>query len=239
MPSRRRTKPKKLTQAQIIKALEDPRPRPNEFGYIRVSTDDQSLDMQRDAMLAAGLQDRAIFEDVISGTTEKRPGLRKVFLVVGKGDTLVVWKLDRLGRSLQGVLDTIQRLNDQGCAIRSLTEPIDTSTPIGRAMMSIILVFAQMERELISERTKRGIEAYKARGGKMGPKHAVLDFPKRLALMHELHETGVLYEMEASQFVNMMNEADPDAKKINTRQMFYNWKRKGFKGFTPKGETDV
>lgn len=231
MPSR---KPKKLTQAQIIAALEDPRPRPNEFGYIRVSTEDQKLDMQRDAMLQAGLQDRAIFEDVMSGATMKRPGWERLNKILGKGDTLVVWKLDRLGRSLQGVLNTIKELDDRGVGIRSLTESIDTGSPWGRAMMSIILVFAQMERELISERTKRGIKAYKEAGGKMGPRHSVLDFPKRLERFHELYEAGALSDMEGREFIDAMNEADQDAKQIKSPQMFYQWKKKDFKGYVPR-----
>ena len=199
-------------------------------GYMRVSTDEQEFSLQKDALLKAGVPKDNIFSDKMTGTRMDRAGLRRAIKVCWPGDTIVVWKLDRLGRSVIGVLQQLEELNRLKIGIRSLTEQLDTSTSYGKAMMTIILAFAQMERDMISERTKAGLKAYQARGGKMGPKHSILDNPKRLAKFKSLHKSGQLFLMSGSQIVQAMNDADPKAKPIKGSQVYFNWKRKGFAG---------
>jgi DNA invertase Pin-like site-specific DNA recombinase len=137
------------------------------FGYARVSTDDQSLDLQREALQAAGC-DR-IFEDQgISGADFTRPGLKKILGTLQPGDTLVVWKLDRLGRSLLDLVETINELAGRRIDFFSLTENIDTRSPGGRLMFHIMAALAEFERSLIGERTKAGMKAARAKGHRIG-----------------------------------------------------------------------
>lgn len=139
------------------------------IGYGRVSTLDQSPDLQRQALLKAGVHpDNLHIDEGWSGTIAKRPGLSLAMLDVREGDTLVVWKLDRLGRDMAQLIRNAEHLQEVGVGLRSLTEPIDTSHPMGRAFFFIIGVFAQLERDLISERTAAGIAAAKARGKRFG-----------------------------------------------------------------------
>ncbi|MGR9374922.1 recombinase family protein [Rhizobium leguminosarum] len=136
-------------------------------GYARVSTIEQNLDMQVAALEAAGCSE--IFTDHgLSGADFQRPGLRKALRQVKRGDMLVVWRLDRLGRSLVDLIQTVNGLSRRGCDFRSLTESIDTSSSGGRLVFHMMAAMAEFERAIISERTKAGIEAARARGARIG-----------------------------------------------------------------------
>ena len=128
-----------------------------EFGYARVSTQDQNLELQREALVKAGCQ--RVFEDKISGTRSDRPGLAKALEILRSGDTLVVWKLDRLGRSVKQLVDLVGKLHEQGIHFKSLTDAIDTGTSSGRFFFHVMASLAEMERDLIVERTRAGLAA--------------------------------------------------------------------------------
>lgn len=132
------------------------------IGYVRVSTNDQNTALQRNALECAGCE--LIFEDKMSGKTSDRPGLKKVLRTLSEGDTLVVWKLDRLGRSMRHLVTLIEDLRGRGINFRSLTDSIDTSTPMGRFFFHIMGALAEMERELIVERTRAGLAAAREQG---------------------------------------------------------------------------
>jgi DNA invertase Pin-like site-specific DNA recombinase len=131
------------------------------IGYARVSTLDQNKAMQLDALRAAGCE--RIFEDVTSGAKESRPGLDESLAFARKGDELVVWKLDRVGRSLPHLVKLMAQLGDQGIGFCSVTENIETQTPGGRLVMHMFAALAEFERDLIRERTRSGLEAARAR----------------------------------------------------------------------------
>ena len=138
------------------------------IGYARVSTADQSPDLQRAALKQAGCP--RIFTDRATGAHTQRPELTKCLKVLNEGDTLTVWKLDRLGRSLRDLIGLLDELKARGVAFRSLTEAIDTTTPTGRAMWQMVGILAELERSLIQERTQAGRSAAVARGVTMGRK---------------------------------------------------------------------
>jgi DNA invertase Pin-like site-specific DNA recombinase len=127
-------------------------------GYMRVSSDSdrQTTDLQRDALLSTGVDDRHLFTDRASGARDDRPGLKLCLDYLKPGDTLVVWKLDRLGRSLPHLLDIVARLRENGVSFRSLTEQMDTTTPHGELIFHIFGALAQYERALTRERVKAG-----------------------------------------------------------------------------------
>lgn len=215
-------------------------------GYVRVSTEDQSHALQVDALRGAGVNiDRDLFSDTISGSTMKRPGLKYLLRHLRAGDTLVVWKLDRLGRSLTGVLETIADIETMGIEIISVTEGFDTKTPFGRAMMQIILVFAEMERNMIAERTKAGMKAKRDAdpSWRPGRKHTVLDYPKRLERFHDLFNASFLHEdgsrMSLRQICYELQEADPKAPISDRTNWFSNWKRVNFKGYHPQKDENL
>lgn len=135
-------------------------------GYMRVSSDSdrQSTALQRDALIAAGVDARHLFEDKASGARDDRPGLKTCLVFLKPGDTLVVWKLDRLGRSLPHLLDIVTGLRDGGVAFRSLTEGMDTNTPHGELLFHIFGALAQYERALTRERIQAGLAAARRRG---------------------------------------------------------------------------
>lgn len=143
------------------------------IGYARVSTQDQNLDLQRDALTKIGCQ--RIFEDKISGTRTERPGLAKALEILREGDTLVVWKLDRLGRSVKQLVDLVGQLHKQGVQFRSLTDSIDTGTASGRFFFHVMASLAEMERELTVERTRAGLEIARQLGRKGGRKRRMTD----------------------------------------------------------------
>lgn len=139
------------------------------IGYARVSKNDgsQALDLQKDALKKSGVLNDHIYEDFASGKNDARPGLTSCLKALRKGDTLVVWKLDRLGRSLKHLIDIIEDLKKRTIGFKVLTghgAQIDTTTPNGRMVFGIFAVLAEFERELISERTKAGLASARARG---------------------------------------------------------------------------
>ena len=138
------------------------------IGYARVSTEDQSLDLQLDALRQAGCE--RVFTDQASAVKPHRPGLSEARSHLREGDVLVVWKLDRLGRSVKGLVDLVGELAQQGVQFRSVTDGIDTTTPNGRFFFHMMASLAQMERELIAERTKAGLDAARKRGRIVGRK---------------------------------------------------------------------
>ena len=142
------------------------------IGYARVSTEDQNLDLQIDAMKEAGC-DR-IYEDKISGSKTERDGLDKALNSVREGDTLVVWKLDRLGRSLQHLITVVNKLKDGGVYFRSLKENLDTSSSTGKLIFHIFGALAEFERDIIRERTMAGLAAARARG-RVGGRPKIMD----------------------------------------------------------------
>jgi DNA invertase Pin-like site-specific DNA recombinase len=131
-------------------------------GYARVSTVDQSLDHQLSALEEVGCE--KLYQDQISGTKANRPGLTMALEVLRKNDTLVVWKLDRLGRTVKGLIDLVNQLHQKEIHFKSITDNVDTSTPAGCFFFHVMASLAQMERELMAERTKAGLAAAKAKG---------------------------------------------------------------------------
>src|SRR5688500_18050599 len=139
------------------------------IGYMRVSKADgsQSLDLQRDALIEVGVKASHIYEDLVSGKNDDRPGLNATLKSTRSGDTLVVWKIDRLGRNLSHLVTTIQSLNSKEVQIHVLTghgTSLDTTTASGKLVFSVFAALAEFERELIIERTKAGLAAARARG---------------------------------------------------------------------------
>lgn len=132
------------------------------IGYVRVSTNDQNTALQRNALESAGCEQ--IFEDKMSGKSADRPGLKRALKQINDGDTLVVWKLDRLGRSMRHLISLTEELRQRGVNFRSLTDSIDTSTPMGRFFFHVMGALAEMERELIIERTRAGLEVARSQG---------------------------------------------------------------------------
>lgn len=138
------------------------------IGYARVSTIEQKLDLQLDALKRAGVSDGDIYVEKVSGGSKKRPALERAIRALRPGDTLVVWRLDRMGRNLLDLLNRMAYLQKHGIHFRSLTESIDTSTIMGQLLLHILGAIAQFERQLTQERTNAGIRAHVERGGKHG-----------------------------------------------------------------------
>ena len=157
------------------------------IGYMRVSTsgDRQVLDLQRDALIAAGVDARHLFEDRVTGSRGDRVGLTKALAFLKPGDCLVVWKLDRLGRSLPHLLATVTALKNRGIAFRSLTEQMDTTTPQGEFLFHIFGSLAQFERSLIQERVQAGLAAARRRG-RHGGRPTAIDREKLAAVTSAL-----------------------------------------------------
>jgi len=157
------------------------------IGYMRVSIDGdrQVLDLQRDALLAAGVDERHLFEDHAGGSRDDRNGLTKALAFIKPSDCLVVWKLDRLGRSLSHLLATVNELKDRGIAFRSLTEQMDTTTPQGEFLFHVFGALAQFERSLIQERVRAGLAAARRRG-RRGGRPVVIDTEKMAAVVAAL-----------------------------------------------------
>lgn len=156
------------------------------IGYMRVSKADgrQTLDLQSDALVAAGVDEKRIYSDRVSGRADDRPGLSACLKALRSEDTLVVWKLDRLGRNLRHLVNLVQDLDDQGVAFKVLTgrgAAIDTTTPAGKLVFGIFAALAEFERDLISERTRAGLAAARARGRAGGRKPKMTAAKVRLA----------------------------------------------------------
>ena len=156
------------------------------IGYARVSTQDQTLDLQTDALTQAGCE--KLFTDTLSGAKAERPGLQEAMHHLRAGDTLVVWRLDRLGRTLKQLIATITDLSEQDIGFKSLQENIDTTTSGSKLIFHIFGALAEFEREIIRERTNAGLQAARARGRWGGrPALQSLD-PKKMALAKQLHD---------------------------------------------------
>jgi DNA invertase Pin-like site-specific DNA recombinase len=152
-------------------------------GYARISTTDQTLDLQRDALTKAGCS--KIFTDTASGAKSEREGLTEAISYVRAGDTLVVWKLDRLGRSLKDLIERITELNNRHIGFKSITENIDTTTSGGKLIFHIFGALAEFERDIIRERTNAGLEAARSRGKKGGRPPALT--PQKIQLARTLY----------------------------------------------------
>jgi DNA invertase Pin-like site-specific DNA recombinase len=155
-------------------------------GYARVSTQDQTLALQKDALEKIGC--KKIFTDTASGAKAERTGLNEALEYVREGDTLVVWRLDRLGRSLKHLIETITELNNRKIGFKSIQESIDTTTSGGKLVFHIFGALAEFEREIIRERTQAGLTAARARGRLGGrPKAKALNTPKKITLAQSLY----------------------------------------------------
>lgn len=156
-------------------------------GYARVSTDDQNLDLQTDALTAAGCE--KIFRDEISGAKTERPGLSEALDFLRPGDTLVVWRLDRLGRSLKDLVHRVEQLQEREIGFRSLHESIDTTSPVGKFQFHVFSALAEFERDLIRERTLAGLQAARSRGRIGGRKRSMTPEKVKMAarLMKDEH----------------------------------------------------
>jgi len=150
------------------------------IGYARVSTCEQTLDLQRDALKAA--EAASIYEDRASGKTVDRPELMQCLKALRKGDTLVVWRLDRLGRNLKDLIRIVNDLEVHGVKFKSLKESVDTNGPAGKLVFHLFAALAQFERELLRERTFAGLEAARARG-RSGGRPQILDLKQRKAAL--------------------------------------------------------
>ena len=217
------------------------------FGYARVSTDDQDMALQVAALEKYGVQH--IFSEHASGKTMERKSLKRVIKVMRSGDTLVVWKLDRLGRTLPGVLEMIEQLNKDNINLVSLTESFDTTSPMGKAFLQIALVFAELERNMISQRTKAGMAARKAADPsvKWGAKHFLSDFPERMKHVQGLYNAGefsledrpseknpdavIVKGMTAASLMAEVNAINVKAaKKVGNAETIRRWLRDGAPG---------
>jgi DNA invertase Pin-like site-specific DNA recombinase len=157
------------------------------IGYMRVSWADgsQTTDLQRDALRDAGVAAAHLYEDHASGRLDARPGLAAALKALRAGDTLVVWKLDRLGRDLRHLINTVHDLTERGVGLKVLTgqgAAIDTTTPAGKLIFGIFAALAEFERELIVERTKAGLAAARARGRRGGAPYKMTPAKLRLAM---------------------------------------------------------
>jgi DNA invertase Pin-like site-specific DNA recombinase len=152
------------------------------IGYARISTHDQTLALQLDALKKAGCE--KIFTDTVSGTKAERKGLTEAFSHLRNGDTLVVWRLDRLGRSLRHLIDTVTELHGRGVGFKSLQENIDTTTSGGKLVFHIFGALAEFEREIIKERTRAGLASARSRG-KVGGRPKALT-PKEVQMLNNM-----------------------------------------------------
>ena len=160
------------------------------IGYARVSTDDQNLNLQRDALRKAGC--KKVYEDRISGVKAERPGLQMALEVARPGDVIVIWRLDRLGRSLRNLIDLVGKLNGKQIALKSLQEAIDTTSSGGKLIFHMFGALAEFERNLIRERTQTGLAAARARGRKGGrPKALNADKRRLVVKLYNQREHGI------------------------------------------------
>lgn len=162
------------------------------IGYCRVSTNDQHLRMQEDALKHAGCDE--IYTDIASGVKTKRPGLEQALDKLRKEDTLVVWKLDRLGRSIQHLIETVKSLSERKVGFKSLAENIDTTTSGGKLVFHIFGALAEFERDLIKERTQAGLKAARKRG-RLGGRPSTLS-ASNINKLRKYYEKGELPIME-------------------------------------------
>ncbi|MBL9081588.1 MAG: recombinase family protein [Planctomycetales bacterium] len=187
-----------------------------QVGYIRVSSagDRQNTELQRDALLAAGVDERHLYEDRASGARDDRPGLKECLAFLRPGDVLVVWKLDRLGRSLAHLIKIIQQLKERGIGFRSLTEAIDTTTSMGEFTFNLFGALAQYERALIQERVHAGLAAARRRG-RRGGRPRKLDQAK-LELATKLLSAGEASVSEVARLIGVPRSTLVDSLRRQT-----------------------
>ena len=161
------------------------------IGYARVSTADQNLEMQIEALKRYGVLEEHIYSESMSGVKKNRPALAAALRQLREGDTLVVWKLDRIARSINNLLDIMKDLEDKGIKFRSITEGVETETPTGKMILIVMGALAQFERDLIVERTRAGVAAAKERGVKFGREYKLNpgDMPAVWKLANREHKT--------------------------------------------------
>lgn len=202
------------------------------LGYMRVSKADgsQATDLQRDALLAAGVAENDIYEDMASGKLDSRPGLDAVLKALRAKDTLVVWKLDRLGRDLRHLVNTVHDLEKRGIGFKVLSghgASIDTATPAGKLVFGIFAALSEFERELISERTKAGLASARARGRSGGAPYKMTIAKLRLAKaamgqpetkVGELCKELGLTRQTLYRHVSPQGNLRPDGEKLLTRK---------------------
>ena len=168
-------------------------------GYARVSKLEQSLDLQKDALEKAGVKKHLLFIDKVSGMKEERPGLAKCFYALQQGDVLVVWRLDRLGRSLPHLVSIIKDLKERGIGFRSIGDGnIDTTTASGELVFNIFSSLAQFERSLLQERTLAGLRSARARG-RLGGRPKLLKNSPKIKMAKKLHDDKSLSIAEICQ----------------------------------------
>ena len=156
------------------------------IGYCRVSTQDQNLELQLDELKKAGCE--KIFQDVASGSKDERKGLLEAMAFAREGDCIVIWKLDRLSRSLRHLIDTVNKLKERGVGLKVITMDLDTTTPSGKLVFHIFASLSEFERELIRERTIAGLQAARVRG-RVGGRKRVMD-EKKIQIAKSLHADG-------------------------------------------------
>lgn len=172
------------------------------IGYARVSTKEQNLSLQMDALEKEGC--KKIFEEKISGAKADRPELRKMIDQVREGDIIVTWKLDRLGRSIRDLINLVNEIQDKGAGLKSLNDSIDTTTPQGKLTFHLFASLAEFERDIIRERTKAGLEAARARGRKGGrPKGLSKEAQDKAMVAETLYKQGEMSVTEICKHLNI------------------------------------
>lgn len=199
------------------------------IGYARVSTDDQDMALQVKALEEFGCD--AVVKEHGSGGKMDRPGWNHVLKAIHPGDTIAVWKLDRLGRTLTGVIEAVEEVEKKGAEFVALDGSVNTKTAMGRAFFQIAAVFAELERSLISERTKAGIAIRQAQGVRFGQPHSIADNQARLDAFRPYVEDGTALTMTPSAALAILNDPTINAgKPIKSLETYRRWRREGFEG---------
>jgi DNA invertase Pin-like site-specific DNA recombinase len=172
------------------------------IGYARVSTGEQNLDLQKDALKQAGCGE--VYTDEMSGAKTERPGLQKALTFLREGDTLVVWRLDRLGRSLKDLVQNVEDLQKRGIGFRSLHESIDTTSSVGKFQFHVFSALAEFERDLIRDRTMAGLRAARERGRRGGRRRSLT--PEQITMASKLIKTR---EVSVKEILNILKVSKP------------------------------
>jgi DNA invertase Pin-like site-specific DNA recombinase len=189
------------------------------IGYARVSTDDQHPENQIEELVKAGCDRNWIYQDTASGGAWERPQLHEALKHLRPGDTLIFWKLDRLSRSLTDLLKILEVVNKAGAAFKSLTEPLDTTTAIGRMHMQIIGTFAEFERAMIRERTDLGLKRAKANGKTLGPRF----------LLTPAQQADVVRQIRSGEKTQSQAAIDHRVSKATITRLMHRERRKEYK----------
>lgn len=168
-------KPSTKKSGRLLRTLPEPPPEPYYVGYARVSTEDQRLDLQLDALRKAGVKEDNLHIEKISATSKKRPALELAIKDLHEGDTFLVWRLDRLARSMRDLYARLDQIYEAGASFKSITENFDFGTATGKFVLGILGLVAELERQLTIQRTKAGMQAVIERGGKLGAERKMTD----------------------------------------------------------------